>query len=73
MLFRSKGTYGNVQAMDMPIPVHRAQAMCYGLIWGEKEGISEINIQMTYAHLETEETPSNGNFAIAWRVLFARS
>ena len=51
-----KGTYGNVQAMDMPIPVHRAQAMCYGIIWGEKEGISEIHIQMTYAHLETEET-----------------
>ena len=51
-----KGTYGNVQAMDTPIPVHRAQAMCYGLIWGEKEGISEIHIQMTYAHLETEET-----------------
>lgn len=51
-----KGTFGNVQAMDMPIPVHRAQAMCYGMIWGEKEGISEIHIQMTYAHLETEET-----------------
>ena len=51
-----KGTYGNVQAMDMPIPVHRAQAMCYGMIWGEKERISEIHIQMTYAHLETEET-----------------
>ena len=51
-----KGTYGNIQAMDMPIPVHRAQAMCYGMIWGEKEGISEIHIQMTYAHLETEET-----------------
>lgn len=51
-----KGTYGNVQAMDRPIPVHRAQAMCYGMIWGEKEGISEIHIQMTYAHLETEET-----------------
>ncbi|MDY4404260.1 ATP-dependent DNA helicase [Blautia sp.] len=51
-----KGTYGNVQAMDMPIPVHRAQAMCYGLIWGGKERISEIHIQMTYAHLETEET-----------------
>ena len=26
------------------------------MIWGEKEGISEIHIQMTYAHLETEET-----------------
>ena len=51
-----KGTYGNVQAMDIPVAVHRAQAMCYGLIWGEKEGVSEIHIQMTYAHLETEET-----------------
>ena len=51
-----KGTCGNVQAMDIPVAVHRAQAMCYGLIWGEKEGISEIHIQMTYAHLETEET-----------------
>ena len=51
-----KGTYGNVQAMDTPVPVHRAQAMCYGLIWGEKEELSEIHIQMTYAHLETEET-----------------
>ena len=26
-----KGTYGNVQAMDIPVAVHRAQAMCYGL------------------------------------------
>lgn len=51
-----KGTYGNVQAMEAPVPVHRAQAMCYGLIWGEKEGLSEIHIQMTYSHLETEET-----------------
>ena len=51
-----KGTYGNVQAMDTPVPVHRAQAMCYGLIWGEKEELSEIHIQMTYAHLDTEET-----------------
>ncbi len=51
-----KGTYGNLQAMEVPIPVHRAQAMCYGWIYGEKEGISEIGIQMTYSHLETEET-----------------
>ena len=27
-----KGTYGNIQAMEAPIPVHPAQAMCYGLI-----------------------------------------
>ena len=28
--------------------------MCYGLIYGEKEGLKRIGIQMTYANLETE-------------------
>ena len=51
-----KGTYGNLQAMEMPVPVHRAQAMCYGWIYGEKEGLSQIGIQMTYSHLDTEDT-----------------
>lgn len=51
-----KGTYGNLQAMEVPVPVHRAQAMCYGWIYGEKEGLSQIGIQMTYSHLDTEET-----------------
>ncbi len=51
-----KGTYGNLQAMEAPVPVHRAQAMCYGWIYGEKEGLSQIGIQMTYSHLDTEDT-----------------
>lgn len=51
-----KGTYGKVSEMEAPVPVHRAQAMCYGLIYGEKEGLTEIGIQMTYSHLENEET-----------------
>lgn len=51
-----KGTYGNLQAMEVPVPVHRAQAMCYGWIYGEKEGLSQIVIQMTYSHLDTEDT-----------------
>ena len=51
-----KGTYGNLQAMEVPEPVHRAQAMCYGWIYGEKEGLSQIGIQMTYSHLDTEDT-----------------
>ena len=51
-----KGTDGNLQAMEMPVPVHRAQAMCYGWIYGEKEGLSQIGIQMTYSHLDTEDT-----------------
>lgn len=51
-----KGTYGNLQAMEVPVPVHRAQAMYYGWIYGEKEGLSQIGIQMTYSHLDTEDT-----------------
>lgn len=51
-----KGTYGNLQAMEVPVPVHRAQAMCYAWIYGEKEGLSQIGIQMTYSHLDTEDT-----------------
>lgn len=51
-----KGTYGNLQAMEVPVPVHRAQAMCYGWIYGEKEGLFQIGIQMTYSHLDTEDT-----------------
>ena len=51
-----KGTYGKLQAMEVPVPVHRAQAMCYGWIYGEKEGLSQIGIQMTYSHLDTEDT-----------------
>lgn len=51
-----KGTYGNLQAIEVPVPVHRAQAMCYGWIYGEKEGLSQIGIQMTYSHLDTEDT-----------------
>ena len=47
---------GNLQAMEVPVPVHRAQAMCYGWIYGEKEGLSQIGIQMTYSHLDTEDT-----------------
>ena len=55
-----KGTYGNIQALEAPVPVHRAQAMCYGLIYGEKEGLDHIGIQMTYSHLDTEDTRRSG-------------
>ena len=51
-----KGTYGNIQNLESPVAVHRAQAMCYGLIYGEKAGLDHIGIQMTYSHLDTEDT-----------------
>ena len=59
-----KGTYGNLQAMEVPVPVHRAQAMCYGWIYGEKEGLSQIGIQMTYSHLDTEDTRGSRIFSM---------
>lgn len=50
-----KGIYANVMALEAPVPVHRAQAMCYAYIYGQMQGLSEITIQMTYANLDTEE------------------
>lgn len=50
-----KGIYGNVQHLEGPVAVHRAQAMCYARIYGEMEGIGEVGIQMTYANLDTED------------------
>ena len=49
-----KGIYGNVDLMKEPVKVHRAQAMCYACIYGKKENLQEIGIQMTYANLDTE-------------------
>lgn len=50
-----KGVYKNLEHLQEPVLVHRAQAMCYALIYGEQEGLSKVGVQMTYAHLDTEE------------------
>ena len=50
-----KGVYKNLEHLKEPVLVHRAQAMCYALIYGEQEGLSKVGVQMTYAHLDTEE------------------
>ena len=63
-----KGTYGNLQAMEVPVPVHRAQAMCYGWIYGEKEGLSQIGIQMTYS-IWIQKTPEGFEKFFPWRNL----
>lgn len=36
-------------------PAHWAQAMCYGYIYGEENNLSDLSIQLTYIHLDTEE------------------
>ena len=50
-----KGIYGRPEHLEAPVPVHRAQAMCYAWIYAEKENLEEIGIQMTYANLDTED------------------
>lgn len=50
-----KGVYKNVEQLEQPIPVHRAQAMCYAWIYADQNQLETIDVQMTYANLDTEE------------------
>lgn len=50
-----KGIYGNVSKLEAPVPVHKAQAMCYAWVYADKEKLERITVQMTYANLDTEE------------------
>ena len=49
-----KGVYKNLELMEEPVPVHRAQALCYAWIYLDEHELEKIDIQMTYAHLDTE-------------------
>ena len=49
-----KGVYKNLELMEEPLPVHRAQALCYAWIYLDEHELEEIDVQMTYAHLDTE-------------------
>ncbi len=50
-----KGMYMDVDRLEAPVPVHRAQAMCYAYLYGTQNQLENINIRMTYATLETEQ------------------
>lgn len=50
-----KGVYRNVAAMEQPVYVHKAQAMCYAYIYARQNGLERIGVQMTYCNLDTEE------------------
>lgn len=50
-----KGIYKDVQQLDEPVGVHRAQAMCYAWIYGEQHELDQLCVQLTYANLDTEE------------------
>ena len=49
-----KGVYLDIDRLEESIPVHQAQALCYGYMYARKEQLEEIGIQVTYCQLETE-------------------
>ena len=49
-----KGVYKNLELIEAPILVHRAQALCYAWIYLDAQEMDEIDVQMTYVHLDTE-------------------
>lgn len=50
-----KGVYRDLYFLEEPVPVHKAQAMCYAYFYVSQKKNSKIEVQMTYCHLETEE------------------
>ena len=50
-----KGVYLDLDYLQEPIPVHKAQAMCYACIYGRQIHAETIAVRMTYCHLESEQ------------------
>lgn len=49
-----KGIYRDLRKVKEPVPVHKAQALCYAYIYALQNEKQEMGIQMTYCHLENE-------------------
>ncbi len=50
-----KGTYRHLDKMEYPDPVHLAQAKCYAFIYAKQNELNNIEVQMTYVNMDTEE------------------
>ena len=50
----------NLDALDEPVGVHRAQAMCYAYIYALQHDLAEISVQLTYCNLDTIRTDKDG-------------
>ena len=50
-----KGVYRDVSLLQEPVMLHLAQAKCYAYMYGNREGLPSLGVQMTYCNLETEE------------------
>ena len=50
-----KGVFKDLERMEKPVPVHLAQAKCYACIYAREKELAEIDVQMTYCNMETED------------------
>ena len=50
-----KGVYTNLEYLQEPVTVHKAQAMCYAYMYAKQSNLSNIGVQMTYCNMDTEE------------------
>lgn len=50
-----KGMYLDVEKLEEPFRIHQAQAKCYGYIYALQNHLKEIEVQMTYCNLESED------------------
>lgn len=50
-----KGTYRDPAKWKEPMPLHLAQVKCYAYIYGMQQGLTEIQVRITYCHIPTEE------------------
>ncbi len=50
-----KGMFMDVMTFEKPVLVHEAQAKCYAYIVANEYNLKEIEVQLTYCSLETEE------------------
>ncbi len=50
-----KGVYQDIDMIEEPVPVHRAQALCYAYFLSSEKHLESIGIQITYCNLRSEE------------------
>lgn len=50
-----KGMYCDVLQLEEPIPVHKAQAMCYAAMIAAEKELAHVTVRMTYGNLDTYE------------------
>ena len=50
-----KGTYGDLRKMEAPVMTHLGQALCYAYMLSCEKKLEEIQVQLTYVHIESEK------------------